>query len=323
LPVSTNKDAKQSRFVGLKKLTELYIFWVWLPLVFLQAPNALDVLSWNIKSPSFLRAGKRYEHREIKMIRILFLLTLLSTCGIAAAAQSLHIDGRQWKLVELNGSPVATSNAYLQFDGVQTRFSGNAGCNRMFGVVEIRGRQIAFSNIGTTRMACVAPLSQAAETAFLSRLRAVDRFRLTGNTLELMIQRRVVLRFEAPVKQKPEEPGEAVQLHDKKWMLESIGNTPVPKIGRNAFLVFDNAKASAGGNSRCNAFGGSYSATDGTLKITEIISTMRACIEDERMDVERGFLDGLRETNRFKIRDGKLMLYRNERLLLTLTGESK
>ena len=267
--------------------------------------------------------GNRYEHREINMKRIFLLLALLSIFGIAASAQSLHIDGRQWKLIELNGSPVGTSNAYLQFDGGQTRVSGNAGCNRMFGVVEIRGRQIVFSNIGTTRMACVAPLSQKSETAFLSRLKNVDRFRLSENTLEMMVGRRVALRFEAPVKQKPEDPSDAVQLEDKKWMLESIGSSGVSKTGRTAFLVFDNAKGSAGGNSSCNVFGGSYSSTGGTLKITEIISTMRACVEDERMDIERQFLDGLRETNRFNIRNGKLMLYRNDRLLLTLAGESK
>ena len=258
------------------------------------------------------------------MKRIFLLLTLLTTFGIVTSAQSLHIDGRHWKLIELDGSPVGTSNAYLEFDGGQTRFSGNAGCNRMFGVVQIRGRQIAFSNVGTTRMACVAPVSQKSETVFLTRLKNVDRFRLSGNNLELMIGRRVVMRFAAPVKQKPvEDSSDAVQLQDKKWMLESIGRSPVSKIGRTAFLVFDNSKRSAGGNSSCNVFGGSFTATGGTLQITEIVSTMRACIEDERMDIERRFLDGLRETNRFNIQDGKLMLYRDERLLLTFTGGSK
>jgi heat shock protein HslJ len=193
----------------------------------------------------------------------------------------------------------------------------------MFGVVAIRGRQISFSNIGTTRMACTAPGSQSSETAILNNLKKVDRFRLSENTLELMIGRRVVMKFEAPVKRRPVEPSDAVQLEDKKWMLESIGTTPVPKIGRTAFLVFDAEKRSAGGNSSCNVFGGSYSSKGETLQINEIVSTMRACVEDERMTIERQFLDGLREANRFIIGDGSLMLYKNDRLLLTLTGESK
>jgi heat shock protein HslJ len=87
--------------------------------------------------------------------------------------------------------------------------------------------------------------------------------------------------------------------------------------------VFDKNKGSAGGNSSCNVFGGSYTATGRTLKITEVISTMRACIEDDRMSIEREFLDGLRQANRYEIERGKLMLYRNQRLLLTFDGERK
>jgi heat shock protein HslJ len=153
-----------------------------------------------------------------------------------------------------------------------------------------------------------------AETAFLSALKNIDRFRQSRNTLELLKGRRVVIRFSATP---------ASRLEDKKWVLDSIGSTSVSKIGRTAFLVFDKTKASAGGNSSCNVFGGTYSATGSTLKITEVISTMRACIEDERMEIERQFLDALRETNRYQVRNNKLMLYKDDRLLLTMTGEAK
>ncbi len=82
--------------------------------------------------------------------------------------------------------------------------------------------------------------------------------------------------------------------------------------------MFNSKKKSAGGNAGCNVFGGDYTATNNTLKITEIISTMRACIEDDKMSVEREFLDGLRSANRYNIRNGKLFLYRGNVLLLTL-----
>jgi heat shock protein HslJ len=225
------------------------------------------------------------------------------------------MDGRQWKLVELNGSPVKASNAYLEFDLARKRMTGHGGCNRMFGGIEISGRRIAFSAIGTTRMACS---DMSVETAFLTALKGIDRFRQSGNTLELTKGRRVVMRFtdkQAPIR--------SSGLEEKKWVLESIGSTPVSKIGRTAFLVFDKVKASAGGNSSCNIFGGSYSSEADTLKITDVISTMRACIEDERMDIERQFLDALRETNRYKIRNSELMLYRDDRLLVTMIGGPK
>jgi heat shock protein HslJ len=50
---------------------------------------------------------------------------------------------------------------------------------------------------------------------------------------------------------------------------------------------------------------------------------MRACIEDERMKIEREFLDGLENANRYEIQRDKLMLYQNNRLLLTFSGERK
>jgi heat shock protein HslJ len=59
------------------------------------------------------------------------------------------------------------------------------------------------------------------------------------------------------------------------------------------------------------------------LRITETISTMRACIEDERMQVEREFLDGLRRTDRYEIRVNKLILYQGRNLLLTFEGRKK
>ena len=189
------------------------------------------------------------------MKRTFLLITFITALCIGASAQPPHIEGRQWKLVELYGSPVKASNAYLEFDLDQKRMTGNAGCNRMFGGFEISGRQIAFSNIATTRLACS---DMAAETALLVALRSIDRFRLSGNTLELSKGRTVVIRFADE-----KASARASVLEEKKWVLESIGSQPVTKVGRGAFLVFDKAKASAGGNSGCNVFGGSYSAVAG------------------------------------------------------------
>lgn len=50
---------------------------------------------------------------------------------------------------------------------------------------------------------------------------------------------------------------------------------------------------------------------------------MRACIEDEEMNVEREFLGGLQKTNRFEINGGKLILYDGDNLLLTFDAQFK
>ena len=257
------------------------------------------------------------EHRGNFMKRLVLLLTLFGSLGIVATAQSVYAAGRQWKLVKMTGSQLGTGNAYLEFGRDLKRMTGNAGCNRMFGGVELSGRRIVFSNIGTTRMECTDVDAQRTEIALLTALKSVDRFRQTGTVLELLQGEHLLLRFVA------NQNSNSVQLEDKKWRLESIGNGPVSKLARTAFVAFDKAKASMGGDSSCNVFGGSYTTSGSTLRINDIMSTMRACVEDDRMEIERKFLNGLRTSNRYTIANGKLRLYQDDRLLLTMTGETK
>ncbi len=258
------------------------------------------------------------------MNRLLILAAIVSAFTTAAFAQAGQIGERQWKLVQLHGMNVSNSSAaYLELNADQTRFTGNAGCNRMFGAVNVRRDRVDFSSIGTTKMACSDRRAQRLESDFIRALENANRFDRRGNSLEFYVRRRLVMKFTAQTKQRPEDPADEVRLEDKKWMLEAIRGVPVSKLGRAAFVVFDKAKGSAGGNTGCNVFGGSYSAIARTLKLTEVISTMRACIEDERMKIEREFLDGLEKANRYDIRRDKLMLYQNNRLLLTFNGERK
>ena len=258
------------------------------------------------------------------MKRLFVLIAFASAVATSALAQTGQIGVRQWKLVELNRVNVANSSAaYLELNADQARFTGNAGCNRMFGTVSVRRDRVDFSNIGTTKMACADRRVERAESDFVRALENADRFERRGNSLELYFRRRLVMKFTALTKQPPQDPADDVRLEDRKWMLEATEGVPVSKLGRTAFVVFDKDKGSAGGNTGCNVFGGSYSAVGRTMKLTEVISTMRACIEDERMKIEREFLDGLEKTNRYEIRREKLMLYQNNRLLLTFNGEAK
>jgi heat shock protein HslJ len=258
------------------------------------------------------------------MKRSLFIITMSVAFAVAVLGQNERISSRQWKLVELNGANVASlSGAYIELNADETGFTGNAGCNRMFGGVNVRGRRISFANVGSTRMACADRRKQGVEMELLLALAAVDRLQQKGNSLELYAHRRRVIKFIASTKQSYDRTIQSVRLEDKKWTLESIGGTAIAGVGRTAFVVFDKNKGSAGGNTNCNVFGGNYSATDSTLAITDIISTMRACEEGARMEVERQFLDGLQSVNRYEIRDGKLLLYRDKQLRLTLRGEQK
>ena len=255
-------------------------------------------------------------------LKLFVIIGLLSAAGFAQNNRRNDLTERRWELTQINGARVYSSKAYLEIDDTEKRFTGNAGCNRMFGDLSIRGRNINFSNIATTKMLCNERGVMKLEMDFTRALERVTRFEKTGNNLSLYARNRLVLKFKGAQKT-DQDDNSAIKLEDKKWVLESIKNRNLPEIEINPFINFDREKKSAGGNTGCNVFGGSYTASGDTIRIFDIISTMRACIEDERMDVERQFKNGLENANRYEIQGRKLQLYRNKTLLLTFRAENK
>src|SRR5687768_11705985 len=103
-----------------------------------------------------------------KLLTIAVFITLSVVSGLA---QNERLGTTHWKLVRLVGTPVTNSSkAFLELNADQTRFTGNTGCNRMFGAVTVQGRRIDFSNVGTTKMACMDPRIRNVETAFVRAL---------------------------------------------------------------------------------------------------------------------------------------------------------
>ncbi|NOT48532.1 MAG: META domain-containing protein [Acidobacteria bacterium] len=254
------------------------------------------------------------------------LLTIaIITLGVTGVLAKSDIDGKQWTLTYANGREVTSSIAYFEIERNSDRFTGSTGCNRMFGSVEVTDRRIDFSNIGTTKMMCKLMAGNVSETAFLNALEKADKYAQNGNVLYVFDRNgRTILRFKRLVKQAPVPlPPARVQLEDRKWVLESILGRQYFVPIKGVFLNFDAAKDSVGGNSGCNVFGGSYKTRGSKIEISDVISTMRACVEDGKIAVEREFFDGLRSANRFEIRDGRLFLYKNRKLMLTLRGEAK
>lgn len=258
------------------------------------------------------------------IIRAYLLFAGLLFLGFTAAeAQSNRLAGKQWSLVEINGKRHANSAAFIEFERDARRFSGNAGCNRMFGGVTIGRSTMRFSGIGTTRMYCDELMSS--ETDLINALKKVTRYQFRRNKLTMFAGRRAVLRFTgAPLGGNDAPEPQKVRLESRKWMLDAIEGRSVGKLKEVAFINFDAEKKSAGGNTSCNAFGGSYETSNGNgIRIFETFSTMRACIEDERMSVERSFLNGLREADRYVLHGDKLDLYKGGKLLLSFNGTAK
>lgn len=269
--------------------------------------------------------------RSFNFLKILIVIAIFSV-GLFAQEYS-------GKLVELNGRKVTNSKASIDLKFRTGSMTGNAGCNRMFGSFSARGNSIRFSGIGTTRMFCTKPAGVMKQEAELTgALRDATRYQIRGGTLRIYVGRRQLMRFERIYDTVTGGPAIPVDvnspgLEDRKWVLDRrYSGISVDSAGA-PFINFTRAVkpgplgranlGSAGGNTGCNVFGGTYNVTGGKIGISEIISTMRACIEDDRMDTERKFLDGLRKASRFEIKGEELSLYEDSTLLLRFYGRSK
>ena len=126
--------------------------------------------------------------------------------AVVASADSSAVTalrGTDWRLTALGDTPVAVKDTVrapritLAPDSKQV--SGSGGCNRMFGVYELKGEALRFSGVGSTRMACKSGMDT--ESAFLPALLRVARWRVSGQQLELSDSSGTVLaRFEAKTK---------------------------------------------------------------------------------------------------------------------------
>ena len=263
------------------------------------------------------------KQKYLKSALKLFVIIALLSLGVFAQNNRRNdLTGKRWDLTEINGARIYSSKAFLEIEPSEIRFSGNAGCNRIFGSLTVNGKNIDFGGIGATKMFCGERGVMKLETDLTRALERVTRFERNGNNLSLYARNRLVLKFKGT--EKPDNDDNAkIRLEDRKWVLESIKNRNLPEAEIAPFINFDKAKGSAGGNTSCNVFGGNYTVNGETIRIFDLVSTMRACIEDERMNVEREFKNGLQDANRFEIAGRKLQLYRNKVLLLTFRAENK
>lgn len=257
-------------------------------------------------------------------MKTIFLTIAMMLLGVIGAfGKGTDIGGIQWTLTYANGREVTSALAYFEIERGGQKFTGSTGCNRMFGQVDVRGQRIDFSNIGSTKKMCKLPAGSVSENVFLNAMEKANRFVQNGNALNVFDRNgRTILRFKRLVKLPPEPPA-PVNLEEKKWVLESIKDRKTFAPIKGVFVSFDARKNGVGGNSGCNVFGGEYSAVGSRILIKDVVSTMRACVEDGRMDTERDFFDGLRSANRYEISNNRLFLYRGRNLLLTLRGEAK
>lgn len=109
-------------------------------------------------------------------------------------------------------------------------------------------------------------------------------------------------------------------LFSTKWQLKKIHTTTgIEVISTAAFIKFDKAKKSAGGNGSCNNFGGSFTLDKNKISIQNIFSTKMYC--EGVQQTEDVYFSLLQKVNNYVVKDKMLLLYLDKELMLVFESE--
>ncbi|MBX3529966.1 MAG: META domain-containing protein [Rhizobiaceae bacterium] len=101
------------------------------------------------------------------------------------AAKPAPITGVEWQVEHIEGVDNLGETRPTLTIGADGRAGGSTGCNRFFAKATIDGEVLAFSEAGTTFMACDETVMRV-ERAFLDALAAVAAYRLEDGMLVLV-----------------------------------------------------------------------------------------------------------------------------------------
>lgn len=121
-----------------------------------------------------------------------------STIAAEDVKPDVSLTNTYWKLVELNGGPVAPAESedlHMILKG-QDQVTGYSGCNQFMGSFTETGGGLSFGPIAGTRRMCESVMDQ--EMTFLQALESASGYEIAGEDMAVSdAQGTVTLRFVA------------------------------------------------------------------------------------------------------------------------------
>lgn len=184
---------------------------------------------------------------------LVMAVLIMSVAAYGQTGRSMSTDQRvltgiEWRLISLGpaGSEttaVAGTTVMLRF-AEDNRASGSTGCNSFSGAYQVRGDNISFGRLVSTRRACLDQNANEQEQRFLSTLGAANRFRLTRGRLTILSDRgRTVLNFVNNSISEPQD-GPRDDRNDPVGALAAYYSAINARDYRGAFGFWDSAPSS-------------------------------------------------------------------------------
>ncbi|MCB8984449.1 MAG: META domain-containing protein [Ardenticatenaceae bacterium] len=223
--------------------------------------------------------------------------------GITGSSETgSDLAGTGWVLSSLNGEmPIYGTAVTLQF-GTDGTASGTDGCNQFSLGYTQDGSSLTFDPAGpSTMMACEEPVMTQA-TDFMAALAATDSFTSSADELSLLSGGQVVATFVA----------QPTNLADTAWDVVSYNNgrdAVVGLITGTEISAYFGLEDDLSGSAGCNQYVTSFTASDGSIEIGPIGSTMRFCAEPAGvMEQESEYLVALQSAATYSIQGNMLQM---------------
>jgi heat shock protein HslJ len=239
--------------------------------------------------------------KQITTFLLLALFGLLMLIGYRSAqavaplqATASDLADTSWTLTSLGGQlPLVGTTITLQF-GADGSVSGSDGCNRFTTTYTTTGSSLRIRRPASTMMACPEAVANQANT-FQSMLIAADEYEVRGNQLTLFEDSNVSATFVAA----------SQQLAGTQWQVTAYNNgreaVTSPLLGSDLTVQFQE-DGQVAGNAGCNDFFGAFEASDGSITIGPLGSTMRACSDPAGvMQQEAEFLAALESAATYSV----------------------
>lgn len=126
-----------------------------------------------------------------------------ATCGSAASGKGhvmAELKDTYWKLIELDGETIVMAQdqqreVRITLASEGARLFGFSGCNQLVGAYVQESSALRFTQMASTKMACVPPLMEL-ESQVLKMLGATTAYRIEGEQLTLLGGDQILARFE-------------------------------------------------------------------------------------------------------------------------------
>jgi heat shock protein HslJ len=109
---------------------------------------------------------------------------------------------------------------------------------------------------------------------------------------------------------------QGASLTSSSWTLTSLNGAPLAEGSAPITLEFS-SETELGGQGGCNGYGGNYTAgADGSIDISQLVSTMMACEPQIIMENEAAYLQALESVTHYSISGDTLTLDNGDAILI-------